>query len=79
MLLDGSRSQQADVISGVPHGIVLGSLLFLAFINDLPESHKASYPRLLADDCLLFKLINCDADTELVQQYLLALEEWESK
>ena len=79
VLLDGCRSHQADVISGVPQGTVLGPLLFLAFINDLPESVKASDPRLFADDCLLYKLINCDADAESVQQDLLALEEWERK
>ena len=79
VLLDGCRSHQADVISGVPEGTVLGPLLFLAFINDLPESVKASDPRLFADDCLLYKLINCDADAESVQQDLLALEEWERK
>ena len=49
---------------------------FLAFINDLPESVKASDPRLFADDCLLFKLIKCDADAESVQRDLQVLEEW---
>ena len=79
VLLDGRISQQADAISGVPHGTVLGALLFLAFINDLPKSVKASDPRPFADDCLLYKLINCDADAESVQQDLLALEEWGKK
>ena len=58
VILDGSRSQQADVMSGVPQGTVLGPLLFLAFINDLPDSVKASDPRLFADNCMLYKLIN---------------------
>ena len=66
MLLDGSRAQPADVISGMPQGNVLGSVLFLAFINDNPESVKASDPLLFADDCLLYTLINCDADAESV-------------
>ena len=53
VLLDGCRSSQADVISGVPQGTKLGSLFFLAFINNLPEAVNHSDSRLFADDCLL--------------------------
>ena len=44
------------VNSGVPQGTVLGSLLFLLYINDLPNN-LTSNVRLLADDCLLYQQV----------------------
>ena len=74
--LDGTSSSLADVISGVPQGTVLGPLLFLTYINDLPE-HTESDVRLFADDALLYRKISSKADAEQLQRDLSALQHWE--
>ena len=58
VVLEGHHSFQADLLSGVPQGTVLGPLLFLAYIIDLPDSLKSSDARLFADDSLLYLTVN---------------------
>jgi hypothetical protein len=47
-----SCSDDETFVCGMPQGTVLGPLLFLLYINDLPENVKANV-KLFADDCLL--------------------------
>ena len=79
VVLEGQKSSQKEVLSGVPQGTVLGPLLFLAFINDLPDVVKTSDARLFADDCLLYRHIRNDKDSADLQTDLTALEDWETK
>ena len=55
----------------------MGPLLFLIYINDLPEQVTAT-SRLFADDCLLCRKIKSSEDTNILQKDLDALEQWES-
>ena len=75
VVVDGSSSESARVRSGVPQGTVLGPLLFLTYINDLPST-VSSAVHLFADDCLLYRPIKCRADQEQLQRDLSALQDW---
>jgi hypothetical protein len=79
VILEGTVSKQVPVLFGVPQGTVLGLLLFLAHINDMPETATSSEIKLFADDSLLYHTINNQTDSDLFQRDLTILEDWENK
>ena len=51
-----SESTLLDIVCVVPQGSILGPLLFLFYINDLPQASKLLDPKIFADDTILFYL-----------------------
>ena len=77
-VVGGVGSGSAPVSSGVPQGTVLGPLMFLLYINDIGENIKSNI-KLFADDCLLYRSINSEDDTESLQEDLNHLIRWSDK
>ena len=74
VIINGASSSWRPIKSGVAQGSVLGPLLFLVFINDLPE-HLICNPKLFADDVSLNAIMydekystqNIEHDLKLIQ------------
>ena len=75
VVMEGSYSNFLHVDSGIPQGTVLGPLLFLCHINDLPLSVDSKI-RLFADDCLIYREINSIEDKVQLQKDLDSLQDW---
>ena len=69
------KSKNLPVTSGVPQGSVLGPVLFLVFINDLPKEVDCQVA-LFSDDTLMYQTIKCSHDTLKFQENLTALSKW---
>ena len=51
--LNGMLSDQRGITCGIPQGSILGPLLFIIYINDLPNCLEQATPRMFADDTSL--------------------------
>ena len=73
--VNGSYSSWTYVSSGVPQGSVLGPLLFVAYINDLP-SLLATNCKLFADDAKLYGRVDTLSGQEKLQKDLDTCWNW---
>jgi hypothetical protein len=77
-IVEGESSKETSVDSGMPQGTVLGPIMFLCQINDLPDCVNSSV-RLFTDDCLLYRTIKKEEDHLTLQADLKHLEKWANK
>ena len=76
VVVDGVSSSFLDVTSGVPQGSIVGPLLFLLYVNDLPDAAEHSKVPMFADDSKCYRVIETPQDTELLQSDLHSLCSW---
>ena len=76
--LNGFSSDWSDVTSGVPQGSVLGPILFILYVNDLPSVVK-SCCKVFADDTKLYKEIHGLKDYQDLQDDIYELCRWTAK
>ena len=63
--VNGKYSSWESVISGIPQGTILGPILFIIYINDLPDKVEGrAMMSLYADDAKLYRTIKTRNDSD---------------
>jgi len=78
VVLQGCSSDPKPVCSGIPRGSVLGPVLFLVFINDIPECLNYSCAP-FANDTLVYQKNSSSKDCKRFQRNLDSLSTWADK
>ena len=78
VVINGTKSYKSEVLSDVPHGTVLGPLLFLIYTNDLHCCITESFVSGFADDTRIKKAVSSTSDAHKLQEDLNHVKEWSS-
>jgi endonuclease/exonuclease/phosphatase family metal-dependent hydrolase len=73
--VNGTYSSWEEVKSGIPQGSVLGPVMFILFINDLPEM-LTSKTLMYADDTKIYNKVNSQEEHSLLQEDLKRVLKW---
>ena len=76
VVLNGQSSNRVDVKAGVPQSPIMETLLFLIYINDLPEG-LITKAKLFVDDTSLFSVVqDIASSTKELNNYLRNISKW---
>ena len=73
--INNSKSEECPVSSGVPQGSVLGPMLFIFYINDLPDVCNVT-TKIYADDTKAYSSIKSIDDRNNIQQTIDRMYDW---
>ena len=73
---NGQMSTELPISTGVPQGSVLGPLLFLIYINDLPLVSNIFTMLMYADDTTLYCNVNNDVTDDLLNYEMSKICDW---
>ena len=75
VVIEGCQSDWAPVTSGVPQGSILAPLLFILYVNDIPES-LSSPAEMFADDMLIYNYCPPSQTSITAQESLDKVTDW---
>ena len=75
---NGSISATCSITTGVPQGSILGPLLFIIYINDLPLVSQIFDMLIYADDTTLICNLDQNLDEQVLNSELNKINEWMS-
>ena len=76
VVVQGTSSQESEVLSSVPQGTVLAPILFLILLSDIDKDIIEAFVKSFADDTKIGKEIEEQNHITMLQNYIIKIFEW---